>query len=219
MNITWHGQSCFQIVSSQGKDSAVRIVIDPFDQTLGLKVPKLEADILLVTHSHHDHNNVKAVSGNPFVIDMPGEFEIKGAFVQGIPSFHDSKSGTERGLNTIYVIETEDMRICHLGDLGQKELTSEQIEEIGDIDVLMVPVGGVFTLEVADAVKVISQIEPSITIPMHYDLPGLKTSSKLEGAEKFLKSMGVKSGETLPKLSVKKKDISAEEAKIIVLSN
>lgn len=216
MNITWKGQSCFQITSNQGKDGHVNIVIDPFDEETGLRVPKLEADLLLVTHQHKDHNNVKAVSGNPFLIEGPGEYEIKEVFIQGIQSFHDSSQGKDRGSNTIYVIEAEDIRICHLGDLGQKELTSEQVEQIGDIDILMIPVGGTFTIELKEAAKIMSQIEPSIIIPMHYSLPKLKM--KLDGLDKFLKTMGVKKLDPLPKLSIKKKDISPEEAKIVVLA-
>jgi len=216
MNITWKGQSCFQITSSQGKDGHVNIVIDPFDEETGLRVPKLEADLLLVTHQHKDHNNVKAVSGDPFLVEGPGEYEVKEVSIQGIQSFHDSSQGKERGSNTIYVMETEDIRICHLGDLGQKELTPEQVEQIGDIDILMIPVGGNFTIESKEAVKIMSQIEPSIIIPMHYSLPKLKM--KLDGLDKFLKTMGVKKLDTLPKLSIKKKDISPEEAKIVVLA-
>lgn len=217
MQITWYGQSCFQISSSQGKNNHVSMVIDPFDEATGLKLPKLEADILLVTHQHHDHNNIKAVGGNPFVIEGPGEYEIKEIFTQGIPSFHDSSFGKERGLNTIYTIDAEDIRLCHLGDLGQKELTSEQIDQIGDIDILMIPIGGNYTIGSKDAVKIMSQIEPSIVIPMHYAVPKLKI--KLEALEQFLKTMGIKRLEPLPKLSIRKKDISPEEAKIITLKS
>jgi L-ascorbate metabolism protein UlaG (beta-lactamase superfamily) len=215
MQIIWQGQSCFQMISSQGKNHQVNIVIDPFDESLGLRVPKLEADILLVTHQHHDHNNVKAVAGNPFLIEGPGEYEIKEVFIQGIPSWHDDKQGKERGQNTIYTIETEEIRLCHLGDLGQKELTSEQIEKIGEVDILMIPIGGVYTISAKEAVKIMSQIEPNIILPMHYQIPKLKL--KLDGLDKFLKTMGIKSITPLAKLSIKKKDISPEEAKIIVL--
>ena len=216
MQIIWKGQSCFQILSSQAKNHQVRIVIDPFDESTGLRLPKMEADLVLVTHEHKDHNNVKAVEGNPFVISGPGEYEVKDVFIQGIPSFHDAVSGKERGTNTIYTIETEDMRICHLGDLGQKELTPDQIEKIGEIDILMIPVGGVYTISAKEAVKIMSQIEPSITLPMHYQLPKLKI--KLEGLDKFLKTMGIKRLQPQPKLTIKKKDIQSEEAKIIILN-
>src|SRR3989338_7263196 len=124
--ITWAGQSCFQISVSNGKDHSADIVIDPFDEKLGLKVPSFSADILLVTHQHYDHNN----------------------------------KGKERGLNTIYTIEAEDMRLCHLGDFGQQQLTDEQLELIGKVDILMIPVGGTFTINSSEAAKVIGQIEP-----------------------------------------------------------
>lgn len=215
MQIVWHGQSCFQITTSQGKNNQVNIVIDPFDETIGLRVPKLEANILLISHPHHDHNNVKAVSGDPVLISGPGEYEVKEVFIQGIPSFHDSSLGKERGQNTIYTIETEEIRLCHLGDFGQKELTSEQIEKIGEVDILMIPVGGIYTISAKESAKVMSQIEPSIIIPMHYQIPKLRL--KLDGLDKFLKIMGIKKIEPLAKLSIKKKDISPEEAKIIVL--
>ena len=227
MTIIWHGQSCFEIITTPAKNRQVKIVIDPFSEEIGLRVPKLEADIVLVTHNHYDHNNVKAVSGNPFLISGPGEYEIKNIFIQGIDSFHDNSQGKERGENTIYTIEfaeayasshaltVGDLKLCHLGDLGQKELTEEQLEKIGQIDILMVPVGGVFTISAKEALKIMSQIEPKITIPMHYALPKLKV--KLDGLDKFLKSLGIKSIVPENKLTVKKKDLSEEEAKIIVL--
>lgn len=216
MQIIWKGQSCFQIIATPNKNGQVSIIIDPYDETIGLRPPKAEADIVLSTHSHHDHANIKAISGNPFVITGPGEYEIKEIFIQGISSFHDDSSGKERGLNTIYTIEAEDMRLCHLGDLGQKELVPEQVDAIGDIDILFIPVGGTYTMGDKEAVKVLSQIEPKIIIPMHYAIPKLKL--KLDGVDKFLKAMGVKSLSAVQKLTIKKKDISSEEVKIIVLA-
>ncbi|MFH1582422.1 MAG: MBL fold metallo-hydrolase [bacterium] len=216
MNINWHGQSCFSITSSKGKGENINIVIDPFDESTGLRVPKMEADVLLTTHDHKDHNNVKAVSGSPFLINGPGEYEVKEVFIQGIQSYHDESSGKDRGVNTIYTIETEDIKICHLGDLGQKELTPEQVEEIGEIDILMIPVGGNFTISAKEAGKIMSQLEPSIVIPMHYSISKLKI--KLDSIDAFLKAVGVKKPEALAKLSIKKKDLIPEEAKIIVLN-
>ncbi len=215
MTILWHGQSCFQIIARREKNNQVLIVIDPFSEEIGLRVPKMEADILLVTHQHRDYNNIKAVSGSPFLIEGPGEYEIKEVTLQGIPAWHDNLLGKERGVNTIYTIEVEGMRLCHLGDLGQKELTADQLEKIGEVDILMIPVGGIYTISSKEAPKIMAQIEPKIIIPMHYQIPKLKI--KLDGLDKFLKTMGIKSIESLPKLSIKKKDLSEEEAKIIVL--
>ncbi len=216
MQIIWHGQSCFQITVNQAKNGQRTIVIDPFDETLGLRVPKLEADILLVTHSHHDHNNVKAVGGNPFLISGPGEYEAEDIFIQGIPAFHDKAKGKSQGENTCYTIEAEEIRLCHLGDLGQSELTEQQLQALGEIDILMVPVGGIYTIDGEGASKIISQIEPKIVIPMHYSLPKLKI--KLEGIEKFLKVMGKKEIESLGKLSIKQKELPREEMEIVVLN-
>ncbi|MFH1894846.1 MAG: MBL fold metallo-hydrolase [Patescibacteria group bacterium] len=214
MNIIWKGQSCFQITTQKTK-TPVNITIDPFSPEIGLKPPTGAADIVLVTHDHKDHNNVKAVAGEPLVISGPGEYEIKNVYMLGIPSWHDSSEGKERGQNTIYVIDAEGLRVCHLGDLGQKELTGGQLEKIGQVDILMIPVGGNFTISEKEAQKIMSQIEPKITIPMHYSIPKLKV--KLDGVDKFLKSLGIKAMKPEPKLSVKKKDILPEEAKIVVL--
>ena len=214
--ITWAGQSCFQIIVSNGKDHEATIVIDPFDEKIGLKVPNFSADVVLTTHNHHDHNNVGAIKGNPFIIQNPGEYEIKEVFVQGIPSFHDDKEGKERGLNTIYSIEVEDMRFCHLGDFGQKQLTDEQLEKIGEVDILMIPVGGTFTIDSSEAAKVVGQIEPKIVVPMHYGLPKLKV--ELDGVEKFLKAMGKNAIVPQDKLTIKNSALPKDGAmEIIVL--
>ena len=215
MHIIWHGQACFEIIASRQKGEQVSICLDPFSEEIGLKPPSLSSDIVLVTHQHFDHNNKKTIKGEPFIIEGPGEYEIKGVFVKGITSWHDNSQGEERGKNVIYIIEAEDLRLCHLGDLGQKELSEEQIEQIGDIDILMAPVGGVYTINGVEASKIISQIEPRIVIPMHYLLPKLK--AKLDKVDKFLSAMGVKSAEPQPKLLIKKKDILQEETKIVVL--
>ena len=236
--ISWAGQSCFQIsvfptksrilggIGTNSRDHSADIVIDPFDDSLGLKVPNFSADIALVTHDHHDHNNVKALKGSsptkgdlvgdkPFVISGPGEYEVKGVFVQGIPSYHDEEDGKKRGQNTIYVFEAEDMRFCHLGDLGQKQLTDEQLEEIDSVDVLMIPVGGEYTIDSSRASKIISQIEPKIVIPMHYSVPKLKL--KIDGVDKFLKTMGKNSITPVDKFTIKASVLPKDGAMEIVV--
>ena len=217
MQIVWKGQACFSIVVTRGKQEQVKILIDPFEDSVGLKLPPQEANIVLVTHGHFDHNNVKAVKGDPFIIDSPGEYEVKSVFVQGIAGFHDDVQGKERGLNTIYTIIAEGITLCHMGDFGQKELTPEQVEKIGNVDVLMIPVGGTYTINGKEAGKIISQIEPKIIIPMHYALPKLKPS--LDKVEEFLHVMGKKGLEPQAKLSLKAKDVAGEtkEAEIVVM--
>ena len=209
MEIKWFGHAFF-LIKVKDNNQEIKIAIDPFSSEIGIKPPKIGADILLITHSHYDHNNTAAIEGDYFLIDTPGEYEAKKVFIKGILSYHDNEKGKERGFNTIYVVEPEQegIRICHLGDLGQKELTSEQIEEIGEVDVLMIPVGGIYTINAQQARDVVSQIEPKIVIPMHYSIPKLKI--KLEGVEKFLKAMGVSGIEAQTKLSIKKEKLPAE---------
>lgn len=214
MHIIWHGQSYFQIITTRARGEQICVAIDPFDGTIGLRPPSFQADILLITHSHHDHSNKKAIRGQPFIIEGPGEYEVKKIFIQGISAFHDDSQGGKRGLNTIYTIEAGGMRLCHLGDLGQRELTPDQLDKIGDVDILMIPVGGVYTIDGKQASKIVSQIEPRIVIPMHYHIPKLKI--KLEGVDKFLRTMGRKSVTAQPKLLVKKKDLP-EERRVVVL--
>ncbi len=216
--ISWAGQSCFEISVSNARDSQATIIIDPFDEKIGLKLPNFSADLVLVTHNHSDHNNVKGVKGEPFVIDGPGEYEIKGIFVQGITAFHDDVLGKERGENTIYTIETENIRFCHLGDFGQKQLTDEQLELIGRVDVLMIPVGGTFTISSSEALKVIGQIEPKMVIPMHYALP--KLTVDLDGVDKFLKAIGKGTLEAVDKVTVKASTLLKDgDMEIVVLQS
>lgn len=215
MKITWAGQACFHIVASNSKEHSSTIVIDPFSE-IGLKMPSLDAEIVLVSHQHEDHNNVQAIKGTPFVIEGPGEYEVNGVFITGISSFHDEKEGKERGMNTIYTLEAEGMRICHLGDLGQKELTDEQLEKIGAVDILMIPIGGTYTIDGTQAIKVIGQIEPKVVIPMHYALPKLKF--KLDEADKFLKSMG-KTPQAQDKLTIKQSLLPKEgQTEVVILT-
>lgn len=214
MKINWHGQSLFEITSKPQQNSEVKIVIDPFDKSLGLSVPKMEADILLITHQHYDHSNIGAVAGNPFLIEGPGEYEVKGVYIKGISAFHDNVGGKERGKVTVFTIETEDIKLCHLSDIGQEELTEKQIEGIGEVNILMIPTGGTYTIGSKEASRIINQLEPQIVIPMHYQIPKLRL--KLQGVDKFLKVMGIKEPEQVSKLLVKKKDLLGEKTKVII---
>jgi len=141
MYIQYLGHSCFKLSGKDSKGENVNVIIDPFGEDYGLKVPGMEADIVTVSHPHKDHNNLAAVRGNPYVVDTAGEYEIKDVFIQGIDSFHDDKEGKERGGNIIYRLSMEDVVITHLGDLGQI-LDHKQVERLEGTDVLMIPVGG-----------------------------------------------------------------------------
>ncbi len=211
MTINWYGHSCFKITNQGGH---LTIITDPFDKSVGLTPPRGNADIVTVSHDHSDHNNVQAISGQPFIIDAPGEYEIKGIKIIGCSSYHDKKKGEERGLNTIYLMEIDKLRVCHLGDFGQERLTDRQLEALGQVDVLIVPVGGTYTIEAAEAVKVAEQLEPHLIIPMHYKLPGLKIN--LAGLDNFLKEMGLDKKPALDKLTIKKKDLAGKEMEVVI---
>lgn len=223
MDIYWGGQALFKI---KGKYASV--IIDPYDPAFtGLKLPKdlpagkagLTADMVLVSHSHEDHNNSDIVSApdgkKPMVFQEPGEYEVSGVVVSAINSFHDNSKGSERGKNTMFHMMFDGLNILHLGDLGQLELTEDQISEIGEVDILLVPVGGVFTINSKSAANIVSQLEPKIIIPMHYKIEDLKF--ELEGVEGFLKEMGAEGVIAQPKLSITK-DKLPEEPQVVVLS-
>ncbi len=214
VDIWWLGQACFKI---KGKNAGV--VVDPFSAELtGLKEPKADADIVCVSHSHPDHNDPSWVKGmgetKPFVISGPGEYEISGVNIVGVDSFHDDKGGAERGKNTIYNIVIDEVSIVHLGDLGQKKLTQQQLDLMSECDVLMIPVGGVYTIEAGDAPDIIAQLEAKIVVPMHYKIEGLKYD--LAPVGDFLKAEGRENIEKQTKLSVSA-DRIPEETEIILL--
>lgn len=211
MNITWFGQSCFRVEAKEGS-----VLIDPFSNETGLRPPRIKDDLVLVTHEHYDHNATQDVPDDSFVIRGPGEYERKGISVRGIASFHDDQEGAERGFNTMYLIKAEDLTICHLGDLGQKALDDEQVQAIGNVDVLLIPVGGTYTIDAKQATHVIAQIEPKIVVPMHYKIPKL-TIPNLQSVDVFIKEVGLEAqkGE---KLKVSGNTLPAEETQLFVFS-
>jgi L-ascorbate metabolism protein UlaG (beta-lactamase superfamily) len=217
MNITWYGHACFKIQTrpARGFDEIV-IFTDPFDKSIGLRPPQGNADIVTISHTHYDHNNVSALKGKPFVIDSPGEYSIKGIQVEGIESFHDKEKGALRGRNTIFVLKTEDLKICHLGDLGHT-LSEDQIERLGEIDILMIPIGGTYTINPKEAEEVVSQLEPKIILPMHYKIKGLSIEG-LADEKSFCSEIGSCIDKNVPRLNIRKKDLDEMESKIILMS-
>lgn len=213
MEITFLGHSAFKI-----KTKTATIITDPYSsEMVGFKFPKLEADIVTVSHQHEDHNDVSAVNGQPFIVSLPGEYEVKGISIFGFSSYHDEEEGAKRGTNNIFMIEAEGLRICHLGDLGILP-SSEVLEEIIGAEVLMIPVGGVSTVGPTEADEVVSKIEPLYVLPMHYKMPGIneKVFEDLAPVDKFLSEMGAEQAEKLDKLLVTK-DRLPQETKIVVL--
>jgi L-ascorbate metabolism protein UlaG (beta-lactamase superfamily) len=199
MEIMWLGYSCFRL---KGKNTTV--ITDPFPPGLGYTLDKPAAQVVTVSHRHPNHSHMEAISGGPRLISRPGEYEIGGTLIIGIPTFHDAENGARSGKNIVYVIEIDEVTICHLGDLGHP-LTSNQIEELGHIDVLLAPVGGGATIGGSQAAGIVRAIEPKIVIPMHYKTPALL--QELDTVDKFLKEMGVNEAVPQPKLTVTKSSL------------
>jgi len=206
--IKWFGHGCFRV---RGREATV--VLDPVGKSTGYALPKQKADIVTVSHPHPGHNAVGQVQEGYFLIDGPGEYEVSDVFVTGIRTYHDSKGGKLHGYNTIYLLELEELRICHLGDLGHA-LTKEQVERLDEVDVLLVPVGGGNALDAQAANEVIGQIEPRIVIPMHYRTPG--GDQGLNDLEHFCKALGVENPTPQEKATIRKSDLP-ETVKVVIL--
>lgn len=200
MVITYYGATCFKI---QAGDTV--LAIDPYTKEAGLTPPRFQTDIALSTRDHPLSNNTNALAGNPFLITSPGEYETKGISIAGIAT----------GIHTLYIIEWEGIRLCHLGALDEKHLPDATRERIGTPDILFVPVGGANSLDAEDAVKIINLIEPRIVIPMYYAFPGF-SALPLHTVDTFLKEIGSAAAPE-EKLTLKKKDIPQDEMKIAVL--
>jgi L-ascorbate metabolism protein UlaG (beta-lactamase superfamily) len=213
MILTWLGHSCFKLQDKVGPDG-VTVVTDPYGKNFGLKMPSCEANIVTVSHQHEDHNNVSALRGEPFIIDCAGEYDVKNILVEGIDSFHDNNEGKERGKNIIFRFEIEDISIVHLGDLGEA-LNDVQLEKLAGIDIVLIPVGGKYTIDAKKAVEVINQLEPRIVVPMHYKVPGLKIEG-LDPVDKFIKELGLTPSYE-DKLKISKRDLPQEDRELVIL--
>lgn len=198
MEIIALGHSGFRL---RAKEATV--VIDPPAPAFGFPLKGVTADIVCVTHDHPGHNFTAGISGEPYVVRGPGEYEIRGVLISALRTFHDDKHGAERGGNTVYVIHIEDLLVAHLGDLGHP-LNAAQQEEVAGADILMIPVGGHATINAKMAAELISELEPTIIIPMHYAAAGAHPAGSvpLDPVETFFQAMGVPIAEPLPKLVV-----------------
>ncbi len=209
MDITYLGHSSFKI-----RTKTATIVTDPFSpEMVGFKFPKTQADIVIVSHQHKDHNYLEGIENEPLVISLPGEYETKGISLFGFESAHGGKTEEEKVPNTIFLIEADGLSLCHLGDLGEIP-PAKIMEEIIGVDILMVPVGGTYTLDPKGAVEIVNQIEPSFVLPMHYKTPG--RNEDLAEVKEFLTEMGAEQAEKLDKLAISK-DKLPEETKTVVL--
>jgi L-ascorbate metabolism protein UlaG (beta-lactamase superfamily) len=199
MEITWLGYSCFRL---KGKNTTV--VTDPYPSGLGYKLDKIAANIITVSHEHPNHSYLQGIPGEHKVITRPGEYEIGGVLIIGVSTFHDAEKGATLGKNNVFVIEIDDIAICHLGDLGHP-LSSDQTEAIGNVDILLVPVGGGDTISASQAAGIVRNLEPKIVIPMHYKTPEL--TKEFDSAEKFLKEMGLTEAVPQSKLNISKSNL------------
>ncbi len=215
MQIKYIGHASFVIKSKDAK-----LITDPFDSVMvGIKYPKQDADIVTVSHQHEDHNAVSNITGAPLVIDWPGEFEKSGIRVSGFKTYHDVNKGADRGENTLYKIEADGVTVLHCGDLGHVP-SDTLVDEIGDIDILLIPVGGHYTINADEAMEVVKKIEPSYVIPMHYNNPLLnqKTFSQIAGREEFVQKFGAEKApaEETEVLTVKG-DALPEETQLVLM--
>ncbi len=199
MEISWLGHSCFRIRGSQAT-----VITDPYSLDVGYSLGKPKAHIVTVSHQHPGHSHVQGVSGDPKLITGPGEYEISDILIIGIATFHDAENGSQRGKNTVYLMEIDEVSLCHLGDLGHM-LTAEQIEELGNVDILLAPVGGVSTIDAPVAAELARQLEPKVVIPMHYWTEAL--SWELDPVGRFLREMGDEQVISQPKLSFNRSNL------------
>ncbi len=202
LEISWLGHGCFRL-----KNRDTTIIVDPFDAGSGYSTRFGEANVVTISHDHPSHSNVEAVAGSPRVISGPGEYEVAGVLITGVRTFHDSKRGAERGHNTAYVFEMDELRICHLGDLGHVP-TQAQAEQLNGAEVLLIPVGGHSTIDAASAAEVVSLLEPRLAIPMHYRTESSK--GELDDLDLFLKQMGVAAPQATPRLTITKSNLPME---------
>jgi len=168
LDVTWLGHGCFRL---RGRGAAV--VTDPYPPTIGLKLARMDADLITVSHDHDDHSYTQVVRDGAYEVRGPGEYEVAGVSVIGLPTYHDAEKGAKKGRNTVYLIEIDDVRVCHLGDLGHS-LDDTEAETLSSADVLLVPVGGHSAINATQAAEVVRQLEPRYVVPVHCASPGLK---------------------------------------------
>ena len=210
MEITWYGHSCFRLTER----GMATVVCDPFDsETVGYEPLRLKADIVTSSHDAPGHNYLSAVKGYSHAITGPGEFEIGSVFITGVQMDGQGKKAEEKPRNTLYVFDYMGITVAHLGDLRSVPPQNE-IEALGTVHIVLVPVGGGSGLNAAKAAEIVSLLEPNIVIPMHFNTPAVKVP--LDRLDKFLKEMGLHEAETVPSLKVTKSSLP-EETKVVVL--
>ncbi len=206
--IIWYGHACFAI---RGQD--VTVLMDPVPKSSGYDIGNPSADIVTISHDDHGHSALDQVAEGYRLINGPGEYEIREVFIDGIQTYHDSERGAKLGRNTVYVVEIDDLIVCHLGDIGHV-LTEQQTELVSPVDVLLVPAGGGPTISPSQAAEIIAQVEPGIVIPMQFRTD--KGDAEREPVDGFLREMASAEHETEQRLRVRKSDIG-DSARVVVL--
>ncbi len=216
MNIQYYGDYCFKITTKPAGRATEDIVIwtDLPEKKTGIRTPFGHADIALLSHMDPEDDTLSSLKDDPTVIYTPGEYAVKGVSILGLPAARDNEGGAARGKSTLFIFDSEEIRVAYLGSLGHK-LDEKSVEKIGDIDVLFVPIGGEDTLPTQDINELIREIEPKMVIPMHYALPG--TTIGTAGSEAFCKDMGCSEASAVNKLNFKKKDIEGKNMEIVFL--
>ncbi len=215
MNIQYYGDYCFKISTKPAGRATEDVIIwtDLLEKGSGLRAPQGQADIVFLTHGNTEAVK-ESLKGEPAVIDAPGEYSAKGIAALGFPAFRDNKEGAERGQNTLFAFESEDIHVAFLGALGH-DLSPDILDKLNGVDILFVPVGGSDTLDAKLAAELVRKIEPKIIIPMHYKIPGLTLSLETEKA--FCDTIGNCPKETLPKFNIKKKEMEGKQLEVVLL--
>ena len=209
MEITWFGHSCFLLRSGD-----FRLLTDPYDMSLGYPPVRIKQTLKIVTvsHGHKGHNYAQDFKDNPRIILSPGEYETGGIFIYGTRLYHDNEKGAKLGKNLAFLFEMDDLKICHMGDLGHL-ITAQQEQELGNVDVLILPVGGIATINAEMAAKIVRLLEPKIVIPMHYKT---EVTPWLEPVDTFLAEMGAKEAVPQPSLTITKSRLP-QETQVVLL--
>jgi L-ascorbate metabolism protein UlaG (beta-lactamase superfamily) len=207
MEITWYGRACFRL---KGREATV--ITDPCPPSTGFVAGKQNVDLLTISHAHPDHAYTRSITAG-LTLTRPGEYEYRDLLITGVRAFHDGERGQQRGENMIFAVEIDGVHVCHLGDLGHL-LSEEQLAELGPIDVLLVPVGGNFTISPAEAAEVVAQVSPKIVIPMHFAVDG--ASADLLGPDRFLHELAVSEPIRQPKAVVHASSLP-DESQVVLL--
>lgn len=212
MKIEYLGHSCFKLTESTG----TTVVTDPYDEAIGFSMPKVRADAVTVSHDHYDHANTGAVEGDPVIIDKEGNYDLPGVVINSVKSFHDVCRGKKRGENIIFKFRMDGIDVCHLGDLGEA-CSAELIENILPVNVLLIPVGGTYTIDAAMAKEYVDRIMPEIVIPMHYKTK--QTKIDIDRADEFLHLFDEDTviEEAGSEVEILRDDLNGDSTKIILM--